>query len=45
MWIATLSSPNRLQLCCKLVQAVVGEGIAAQDVLVDMGTDGLKEED
>ncbi|KAK1764834.1 hypothetical protein QBC33DRAFT_546159 [Phialemonium atrogriseum] len=45
VWIATLSGPNRLRICCKLVQAVMGEGIVAQDVLFDLGTNRVMEED
>ena len=45
VWIATLRTPNRLRICSKLVEAVLGEEVDAQDVLFELGMDRLDDWD
>ncbi|KAK7415181.1 hypothetical protein QQZ08_012427, partial [Neonectria magnoliae] len=44
IWIATLSYPNRLEICRKFVQVAMGGDIEALDILYDIGADRYGEE-
>ncbi|KAL1857459.1 hypothetical protein VTK73DRAFT_8082 [Phialemonium thermophilum] len=44
MWIAALSSRNRLEICRKFVQVALGEDIKALDVLYAVGAGGYGDE-
>jgi len=45
VWIAALNSTNRLEICRKLVQVAIGDGKKALDILYDIGSDRLSEQD
>jgi len=45
VWIAALNRRHRLEICRKLVQVAQGDETDALDILYDLGTDNLIEED
>ncbi|KAK3935091.1 hypothetical protein QBC46DRAFT_58533 [Diplogelasinospora grovesii] len=45
VWIAALNRRHRLEICRKLVQVTQGDEVDALDILYDVGTDNLSEDD